>query len=419
MRILLSILFCVVLASCTHASASSPLPAGVANAPTSDSGSRGFQTLFSFKGPPDDGLDPHSQLTELDGVFYGTTVGGGDAFCYGSNGCGTVFRITPDGAETTLYQFQGKNDGQNPYGKLIRVGSNLYGTTERGGEPACNHDGDGCGTVFKISIFGNERVIYNFSVNDDLDGQYPVAGLVDVNGTLYGTTRDGGGKACDYSGTVFKVTTSGKEQVVHRFCGASDGRLPTARLLLAPSKNTLYGTTARGGGSTKCPQGCGTVFSIDSSGTEKVLYAFQGGNDGQTPTAGLTYLDGLLYGTTKEGGTIGKGTVFDINPDGSGKEVLYNFQGRRDGASPTSDLTVLDHVLYGTTREGGGTGPCFGTIFGISKDGREGVLHGFCADSNYFAAVPDGGVTVLRGIFYGTTTAGGTAGFGTAYKLTP
>ncbi|MBV9263882.1 MAG: hypothetical protein JO324_06125 [Candidatus Eremiobacteraeota bacterium] len=151
------------------------------------------------------------------------------------------------------------------------------------------------------------------------DGAYPVSGLVDVNGTLYGTTFEGGGSGC-YShlgcGTVYSISPSGAEKVLYRFSGGSDGSNPAAALI--DVDGVLYGTTARGGGSGCGGFGCGTVYSIGTAGTETVLHSFGGEPDGADPVAALVDVKGALYGTTASGGrgcgSSGCGTVFALTP---------------------------------------------------------------------------------------------------------
>ncbi len=167
-------------------------------------------------------------------------------------------------------------------------------------------------------------VLYRF--NKAPDGHNPFAGLVNVNGTLYGTTFWGGARV----GTVYSITTGGAEQVLYRFGGKTDGTEPYAGLI--DVNGTLYGTTYAGGGYGCTGGGCGTVFSITTGGTEKVLYSFGGGIDGAYPGAGLTDLNGTLYGTTISGGSgcgsDGCGTVFSITTGGT-EQVLHSFTGKR------------------------------------------------------------------------------------------
>ncbi|HYL26908.1 MAG TPA: choice-of-anchor tandem repeat GloVer-containing protein, partial [Candidatus Nitrosotalea sp.] len=173
-------------------------------------------------------------------------------------------------------------------------------------------------------------------------------------------------------------TTGNGYKLLYSFQGGTDGEHPSGRL--ASLNGVLYGLTSIGG--SGCPQyPCGTVFSMTTSGTEAVLYSFQGGNDGANPTGGLLVVNGSLYGTTQNGGTTygycygGCGTVFKVSTSGD-EQVLYRFQGGSDGYFPSGDLTALRGVLYGTTSNGGGSGcggrGC-GTVFRITTAGTEKV----------------------------------------------
>src|SRR5207245_1511649 len=208
--------------------------------------------------------------------------------------------------------FQGASDGANPYdGVVLDAAGNLYGTTKYGGYPCI--PGVGCGTVFKLDTTGTKTVLYAFR-GQPLDGNYPQARLLrDAAGNLYGTTIYGGSSRCfDLGcGTVFKVDTSGNETVLYEFTGRPGGRYPSANLIRDAAGN-LYGTTVLGGAS-ECnpPYGCGTVFRLDTTGGEVVLHRFTGGADGAKPFAGLVRdATGNLYGTTGYGGVRDKGTVF-------------------------------------------------------------------------------------------------------------
>ncbi len=170
------------------------------------------------------------------------------------------------------------------------------------------------------------------------DGGTPYASLLDVNGTLYGTTYQGG----EYGdGTVFSVTTTGTEHVLHSFGSGQDGSGPYASLL--DVNGTLYGTTVAGGKYT-----FGTVFSITTTGTEHVLHSFGGGYDGNGPDASLLSVNGTLFGTTSRGGRYGLGTVFSITVAGVERR-LHNFRFRSDGAYPAANLIDVNGTLYGTT----------------------------------------------------------------------
>jgi uncharacterized repeat protein (TIGR03803 family) len=222
-----------------------------------------------------------------------------------------VFSITPSGKETVLHSFGIGSDGKLPEAGLIALNGTLYGTTVQGGASSCASIG--CGTVFSIATSGKEKVLHSFSGSD---GAYPQGGLTDVNGTLYGTTSDGGahGSACGSTpcGTVFSITKSGKETVLHSFSGP-DGAYPWAGLTNV--NGTLYGTTVDGGaGGSNCSYagGCGTVFSITTSGKEMVLHNFGNFGDGAYPFADLVNVNGTLYGTTPYAGRYGFGTLFSL-----------------------------------------------------------------------------------------------------------
>jgi uncharacterized repeat protein (TIGR03803 family) len=246
-----------------------------------------------------------------------------------------------------------------------------------------------------------------FSFNG-ADGKEPYASLISAGAALYGTTYGGG--AHD-SGTVYKIAFSGAQSVLHSFSGGMDGALPQSSLLEV--QGTLYGTTIEGGG----PGEEGVVFKIPSTGSESVIHRFAGGKDGASPYAGLTLIDGALYGTTAAGGLHSAGTVFKVTA--SGKEsILYNFAGNGDGATPVSRLINVKGTLYGTTSYGGsqcGSVGC-GSIFKITTSGFEKPVYSFKGGRD--GSTPAAALTDLNGTFYGTTTLGGVQNVGTVFKLT-
>ena len=264
----------VMLAGCGGGSGTplSPSPAGPSTALTAPAAERThskvrYKVLHSFGGSAD-ASNPYAGLLNVEGTLYGTTAYGG------ANGDGTVFSITPSGTETVLYSFKGgPGDGEYPFASLINVNGTLYGTTSQGGA-YCSSTG-GCGTVFSITPSGTETVLHSFGGSGDGNG--PLAGLINVKGKLYGTTMEGGANG---DGTVFSIAPSGKESVRYSFKGGSgDGEFPLAGLINVKGK--LYGTTVYGGASDN-----GTVFSITPSGRETVLYSFKGSGDGATPICG-------------------------------------------------------------------------------------------------------------------------------------
>jgi uncharacterized repeat protein (TIGR03803 family) len=256
----------------------------------------GTETVLHSFTANSDGAEPEASLIQgSDGTFYGTTDIGG------TSGDGTVFSITSAGTETVLHPFAGSSsDGSRPATGLIQGSDgNFYGTTDAGG---VNADG----TVFRITPSGTETVLYSFAGGSS-DGSHPEGGLIQgSDGNFYGTTDAGGANG---DGTVFKITPSGTETLLYSFAGgSSDGSNPTAGLIQGSDGN-LYGTTFLGGAN-----GHGTVFKITPSGTETVLHSFAGGfSDGESPEASLIQgSDGNLYGTTLDGGFSSVGTVFKV-----------------------------------------------------------------------------------------------------------
>ncbi len=240
-----------------------------------DPATGGEKVLHHFQGEPD-GSDPEAGLIAVNGTFYGTTSAGG------TYGAGTVFSITLAGKEKVLHSFGNGTDGQHPVASLIDVNGTLYGTTFQG------PGSEGPGTVFSVTVQGIETVLHYFTRYSN-DGTNPEAGLIYDHGVFYGTTVIGGSVYYENrgGGTVFRMTpssstSSGNEKVLYSFdpWNRSDGFWPSAPLINV--NGTLYGTTTRGGLPT-----CGTVFSISITGNEKVLHSFGSGSDGCTPCAGL------------------------------------------------------------------------------------------------------------------------------------
>jgi uncharacterized repeat protein (TIGR03803 family) len=367
--------------------------------------------LYSFTGAPDGGT-PYASLTNVNGTLYGTTVGGG---LYGSGsgscrygGCGTIFQITTAGAYSQLHAFAGPPyDGGNPWDGLTDVNGALYGTTLIGGAGCRPGSGETCGTVFKVTTAGAYSLIYSFDVGyDGKDGEYPYGGLLNVNGTLYGTTSSGG--VGTNAGTVFTITTSGTENVLYSFVYPTD-YTPLDRLVRVG--NNLYGTTQQGGASR-----LGAVFKITTSGTETLLHSFAGGSDGADPVAGLTrgIVGTALYGTTPAGGGANAGTVFRITTSGT-ETVLHQFSGGPgDGAGPHADLIRVGHAFYGTTQGGGTLGQ--GTVFKITPSGHYSVIYSFAGGTD--GNTPFGGLVNVNGTLYGTTAGGGASGNGAIFSLT-
>ena len=406
------------------------LLAWVVLAPISVADASTYSVQYAFNGGRA-GYSPQSSLIgDAAGNLYGTTYYGGNYNCDYQYGCGTVFMVTPKGNGRILHRFWGGKYGKHPIAGLFRDASgNLYGTTIEGGIgsgcPVGEYD---CGTVFKIAPDGTESVLYSFAGGSD--GIFPQAGLVaDKNGNLYGTTLlGGGGTGCSDGtsgcGTLFELSPDGRETVLYAFSGGSDGAFPMAGLLLDKAGN-LYGTTQIGGSLN-----LGTVFERTAAGSVSVLHKFTGGGDGSWPEGPLIAdKQGNLYGTTYHGGSAscgdpnGCGTVYEVKPDGT-EMVLLSFSGTKDGAYSQGSL-VMDGTgtIYGAIQQGGSYGR--GSIFQLAPDGTETVLHFFAGGND--GMIPEAGLTRVGGkhlILVGTTAAGGGSGCyggygcGTAFQLT-
>ncbi|HEY3778867.1 MAG TPA: choice-of-anchor tandem repeat GloVer-containing protein [Rhizomicrobium sp.] len=400
-------------------------------------GTKKFSALYSFCRQQNcpDGAEPDTALIADDSDnIYGTTAYGGSMNCY--YGCGTVFKLTPDGTETTLYSFCTKDtscpDGYFPDSPLIldKFG-NLYGSTVDGGA-------NGQGAVFRLAPDGKETVLYNFcSRTGCADGAGPLGRVImDRRGNLYGATVEGGTPGGN--GTVFKLSPDGKEKVLYSFCqkaGCTDGSYPFGGVVM-DRDGDLYGTTYQGGANS----GNGTVYKVTRTGTETVLYSFcakAGCSDGAVPESGAVMdKDGNLYGTTASGGNLspncpsfnggyegGCGVVFEVHPDLS-ESVLYTFCAQpdcTDGAFPLAGVTRKSgksgDIYYGTTEFGGSKGA--GVVFSLSGS-QEKVLHSFCSRANCAdGETPQSALLAEGDSLVGAVFQGGKYGPGAIYKLDP
>ena len=281
-------------------------------------------------------------------------------------------------------------------------GALLKGSASRYGATYYGGSND-LGTIFKLERDGTTSVLHSFA--GGADGANPQTGLViDASGNLYGTTSAGGASNC---GTVFKMKPSGKVTVLYAFQCGIDGFTPSGGVVMDADGN-LYGTVYGGGAANR-----GAVFKLTPDGTESVVHSFTGGVDGAYPVGGvIADKKGNFYGTTYGGGDADLGTVFKLRPNRK-ETVLYSFKGGTDGATPFSGLvTDSSKNLYGTTWGGGGNGcngnGC-GTVFRIAQDGTETVLHSFAGGNDGFGLY--GGVAVDKGSnVYGSTSYGGGSG---------
>ncbi len=301
---------------------------------------KGGTELHVFDGT--DGEGATGVILATDGNFYGTTSFGG------SFGYGVLFKITPSGTYTELYNFTGGDDGAYPYSSPIEASDgNLYGTTLYG----ANLMG---ATVYKYTRAGTFTTISQLSNTQ----AYGAVGLIQgSDGNLYGTSSNGGTSEC---GSIFRVTTSGTLLNSYSFLCGAGGAIPSAPLVLASDGN-YYGTTSEGGNAL----GDGTIFKMTPNFAVSILYDFRGGTDGRIPYSGLMQAtDGNLYGVTSQGGgSQGNGTLFQITTAGTYK-LLYSFKtsiGQKPLAAPLQDT---NGVLYGTVFRGGAFG--YGAIYSLN-----------------------------------------------------
>ncbi len=350
-----------------------------------------FTLLHSFGGEA--ALWPRGDVTFIGDTLYGMTHRGG------LDGQGIVFKMKNDGTGFgVLHNFNALTDGSEPHGSLVWDGFFLYGLTRYGGVP------NNQGVVFKMDADGN-----NFSLLRELnvtDGVEPLGSLTLVGSTLYGMTSGGGANS---HGTVFTVNTDGSDfQVLHDFTGG-DGRSPLGSLTAVGS--WLYGMTAAGGEYDR-----GILFRMNRDGSAyTVLHEFNG-DDGSSPQYGALLAAGsTLYGLTRSGGLNDKGTLFKINDDGTGYSVLYAFGNFHDAAEPYGSLTLVGSTLYGMTSGGGDAGR--GTVFQVNTDGSGyALLHEF-AGGDYDGQYPFGSLVLQGSTLYGMTQNGGAYGTGTLFSL--
>lgn len=371
--------------------------------------SQTYKVIYNFTGNGSDGATPYGGPTlDRAGNVYGTTYLGG------SDGSGSVYRLSPHGSSwtyTSLYSFKGGADGAAPaFGSLVLAGRKaLLGTTESGGF---------FGTAFAIcNCPGREIELHSFGTGTD--GAQPMGGLVlDAAGNYYGTTNLGGTFG---NGTVFGGKRSGSkwtQAVLYNFTGGNDAVNPVAGVSLDAAGN-IYGTTSFGGAYSG-----GTIYQLTRSGshwTESILYNFQGLDDGQNPVGGVV-LDkaGNLYGTTFDGGVNGGGTVYQLSLKGGTWTftVLYSFTGSYGG--PYNKLTLdANGDIYGFTNGDGANG--LGSVFKLTP-GKGGWtftdLHDFAGGDD--GASPYGSVAVdASGNVFGTAAVGGTSNQGLVFEITP
>lgn len=353
----------------------------------------GVYTIVRSLSVNTDGGRPQGKLIQAtDGNFYGMNYGGG------TNGYGTIFKLTSTGTYTVLKHLS-KTDGGNPYGSLIQAkDGHLYGMNYWGGAT-------GYGTIFKITTAGAYTILRSF--NSATDGAYPYGDLLQAkDGLLWGMTNSGG---ANYNGTIFKITTTGTFTVVRSLSTSTDGGGPAGNLVQATDGN-FYGMQKYTSGGTH-----GSVFKMTPTGTYTVIKKFDLTTTGGYPAGSLFQnSDGAFYGMTNQGGKNFTGTVFKITSAGA-LTVISHLNGATLGNEPQENLVAgKDSALYGMTRYGGTYN--FGTIYKICG-GATTVVRSFNKTTD--GATPGGGlVRASDGNFYGMTETGGTYSMGTIFKLT-
>lgn len=369
-----------------------------------------FTTLLSFNGT--NGANPlYGPLVQgIDGNLYGTTsIGGSSGNC--SGGCGTIFKVTLRGNLTTFHNFDGTDGARPDAGLLLAFNGNLYGTTSNGG--LSSNCSGGCGTIFKISPDGDFATLHSF---DGSEGYSPNARLLLASsGDFYGTTSNGGAKnyclqeqGC---GTIFTMTPGGTLTALYSFCAIAscpDGANPFGGLVEGVDGD-LYGTTSNGGAKF-----LGTVFKITRGGTLTTLDAFDSQN-GANPYGGLVQATNHeFYGTASGGGVNGDGTIFEITQAG-GLRTLHTFNGS-DGGAPFDGLVQATNGDYYGTTFAGGTASCpCGTIFKITQGRLLTTLYNFDGPNGQWPY--SGLVQATNGMFYGATFSGGSSNLGTIFSL--
>ena len=409
----------------------------------------GFEVIHTFSG--NQGRPVGGLMEGPDGRLYGTTEAGGQ------RGKGSVFVTDASGMNAeVLHEFAGVADGEAPLGRLLLASDgNFYGTTSAGGT-------FGFGTVFRMTPQGALSTVVAF--DGGAQGRFPQSGLIEAGGVLYGTTLNGG---TGLAGTVFSLTFAGELTSIP-FDGAAQGGAPSGELFYNASDDMIYGTAQAGGASNagtvfrvgadrvtltaaasfdpavngRGPRGglikasdgyfygttpedgndggvLGTIFRMSESGEISTVASFDGSN-GAAPRGALREINGYLYGTARDGSPSGLGSVFRLPlaavAEGTASiELVWPF-GLIDGALPRGGvIQTSSGSIFGSTSSGGDGG--FGTVFQITPDGALTTTSAFTGTAG---ATPSSQLLqASNGKFYGTTTGGGRLGLGTIYEVTP
>jgi uncharacterized repeat protein (TIGR03803 family) len=393
----------------------------------SGSNTPAMSILHTFSGGTNDGATSYGGVIESsDGELYGMATFGGLPYFYGaglgsggnpSSGSGVIYRIDKGGANYQILKFLNLNDttGWQPFGDLMESTNDpndlyLYGTTEYGGT-------NGGGVVFRMDKSGIYNVLYSFPGVSG-DGSQPDCTLVQgTNGYLFGTTRGGNGSA--NFGIIFTLDRTGNNYtVLHTMDpGGSEGETPTGGLSVGPDKS-MYGVAQ-----TLGAYASGTLFKInqDGSGFQVVHHFNNNIGEGASPmTVPFVDADGTIYGTTSTGGAYGYGTFYKIPPSQPNQlQVLYSFGGTSDsGQQPSGRLAQLcDGSLAGTTQAGGNGGGS-GTVYKIGKNGNDfSILYSTSYGNSAGVSPQDGVLFASDGTVYLTTASQTSAGYGALLQL--
>ena len=349
-----------------------------------------YSTLVSFPATSvKSAVNPYAPIIDASGNLYGVSLYGG---AYNGE---TVFKVTPAGALSVLYNFTVADP--YPSGTLARDAlGNLYGLTWG--------SFDGPGTIFKLTPAKKKKIL--------------LSAYWEKSCPLTPFTPDGAGNLywidCYQPGDVHKLTSGGTNMTLYEFCSESnctDGLYPGGALIRDRAGN-LWGTTYAGGATDR-----GTVYKLTPAGVETVVCNFIGGTDGDSPSEKLTQdAAGNMYGVTPGGGRYAYGTVFKVTPTGV-ETVLHSFTAGSEGR-PRSPV-ILDALgnLYGIA-DGGAKG--YGIIYRVTPSGTATVLYeagpaGLGGQDRW----SDTGLAMDKsGNIYGTTWAGGSKRTGSVYKLT-
>jgi uncharacterized repeat protein (TIGR03803 family) len=365
-------------------------------------GAQTYEVVHEFTGTNGDGLIPRGTLLRVGDQLYGTTQAGGDTTGLCNTGCGSVFRVDASGTVTTLHAFDAATEGIDPdAGLILASDGNFYGTTPSGGAAFD-------GTVYQIKPDGSYATIADF--DRDTGGWFgSTPAIQGTDGNLYVVTTYG--HCQDDSADcaqVLRMSTAGDPTPFHTFDPTTEGAVPLSPLLQT-SPADFYGTTSGGNGA---------VYHLDAAGELTVVHPFDGGPGGRVPIGSLLLDSGNIYGVTAAGGDDEHGTIYRIDPQGN-FVTLHSFDGT-DGALPESGLIrAADGLFYGTTESGGALG--FGTLYQMDVDGVVVKLHDFDGTANDLQRkreLPSGSMTPSAalvegsdGALYGVRSQGGAGGF--------